>query len=164
MKKRGLLFYYDHFEEIVLVVMFAFMVLVTFLQVFMRYVVNHSLVWTEEMGRYLFVWISWIGISIGERKGEHIKITMLTDRFPFKTAQILNIVSSLVVIVVVIITGYYGIVLMKMLSGIHAQWFSLDIGLAPVYLAIPFSCGLMIFRSIVSIGASVQNCLRDDPS
>ncbi len=34
------------------------------------------LTWSEELGKFLFVWITWLGISLGERKGEHIKITM----------------------------------------------------------------------------------------
>jgi TRAP-type C4-dicarboxylate transport system permease small subunit len=164
MKKRGVLYYYDHLEEILLVTMFVVMVAVIFLQVFMRYVVNNSLSWTEEMGRYLFIWLSWLGISAGEKRGEHIKITVLVDKFPFKAAQIINVISCIITIVVVLITGYYSIILMNMLLGIHAQWFSLDISILPVYASMPISCGLMTIRSIISIKSSVQNYLNYDPS
>lgn len=82
-RKENRLFYLlNHTEEIVIVAMFAVMVAVIFVQVIMRKCGN-SLTWSEELGKFLFVWITWLGISLGERKGEHIKITMLTDRLPF---------------------------------------------------------------------------------
>ena len=56
----------DKAEDICLVVMFALMVIFIFLQIIMRFVVGHSLVWSEELGKFIFVWLSWLGISIGE--------------------------------------------------------------------------------------------------
>ena len=61
-------------EEVVLVSMFCVMVLIIFIQVIMRYAFNSSLSWSEELGKFVFVWISWVGISIGARKNEHIKM------------------------------------------------------------------------------------------
>ncbi len=96
-RKENRLFYLlNHTEEIVIVAMFALMVAVIFLQVIMRYVFSNSLSWSEELGKFLFVWITWLGISLGERKGEHIKITMLTDRLPFRVAQVVNILSEII--------------------------------------------------------------------
>ena len=164
MKKQKILHYYDHFEEILLFAMFLAMVIIIFLQVVMRYAFNNSLAWTEEMGRYLFIWLSWLGISAGEKRGEHIKITMLVDKFPFKTAQIINVISCIITILIVLITGYYSIILMNMLLNINAQWFSLDISILVVYASMPISCGLMTIRSIISIKSSVQNYLNYDPS
>ena len=86
----------NHIEEVIIVSMFALMVIIIFVQVIMRKAGN-SLSWSEELGKFLFVWISWMGISLGQREGEHIKITMLTDRLPFRLAQIVNIISDIVV-------------------------------------------------------------------
>ena len=99
-RKENRLFYLlNHTEEIVIVAMFAVMVAVIFVQVIMRKCGN-SLTWSEELGKFLFVWITWLGISLGERKGEHIKITMLTDRLPFRVAQVVNILSEIIVIII----------------------------------------------------------------
>lgn len=64
----------NHIEEVIIVSMFALMVIIIFVQVIMRKAGN-SLSWSEELGKFLFVWISWMGISLGQREGEHIKIT-----------------------------------------------------------------------------------------
>jgi TRAP-type C4-dicarboxylate transport system permease small subunit len=47
------------------------MVLVILAQVIFRYVLNLSLAWTEEVGRYLFVWVCLFGASLGYRYGQH---------------------------------------------------------------------------------------------
>jgi TRAP-type C4-dicarboxylate transport system permease small subunit len=60
----------NHIEEVIIVSMFALMVIIIFVQVIMRKAGN-SLSWSEELGKFLFVWISWMGISLGQREGEH---------------------------------------------------------------------------------------------
>ena len=62
-----------HLEEMLLVILLAAIVLVMLYQIVRRYLFNSSLSWSEELGKFLFVWISWMGISLGQREGEHIK-------------------------------------------------------------------------------------------
>ena len=71
--KKNILKTLDKIEETVLVAMFVAMVGIIFFQVIMRYVFNNSLSWSEELGKFLFVWISWLGISIGHKRKEHIR-------------------------------------------------------------------------------------------
>lgn len=52
-------------------VLLAAMVFVIVAQVVFRYAVNVSLAWTEEVGRYLFVWICLLGAALGYRHGQH---------------------------------------------------------------------------------------------
>ena len=152
----------NHTEEIVIVAMFALMVAVIFLQVIMRYVFSNSLSWSEELGKFLFVWITWLGISLGERKGEHIKITMLTDRLPFRVAQAVNILSEIVVIVICAVTFYYGISLVFSQMGTH--YAGIKISVSWGYLAVVIGCGLMILRSIWGFGRSLKYLFKGAPA
>lgn len=141
----------NHIEEIALVAMFAAMVLIIFIQVIMRKL-GQSLYWSEELGKFLFVWISWLGISLGQREGEHIKITMLVDRLPFRTAQIFNILSDLVVVGICIVTFYYGVVLV--VAQAASPYAGIKISTSWGYLAVVLGCALMTIRSLVSIQKS----------
>lgn len=136
-------------EEIVIIVMFAIMVIVIFAQVIMRYVFNDSLYWSEELGKFLFVWISWLGISLGERKGEHIKITMLIGKFAFKKAHVFNILSSLIVFIICIIT------FIASSSLVMSQWTThyagIGISISFGYLAVATGTGLMMIRNVAAI-------------
>ena len=49
---------YDLIEKWFLIIMTAVMVIVIFAQVFTRYVMGNSLYWSEELGKFIFVWIS----------------------------------------------------------------------------------------------------------
>ena len=58
MKEKGKFFKaIDKAEDVCLVTMFIVMVAAIFLQVIMRFVFNNSLTWSEELGKFIFVWI-----------------------------------------------------------------------------------------------------------
>ena len=139
----------NHIEEVIIVSMFALMVIIIFVQVIMRKAGN-SLSWSEELGKFLFVWISWMGISLGQREGEHIKITMLTDRLPFRLAQIVNIISDIVVIIICAVIFYYGVELVVAQGNVPYAG----------YLAVVLGCGLMILRTLVSIKRSALTLIN----
>lgn len=141
-------------EEVVLVAMFALMVAIIFIQVVMRKL-NNSLYWSEELGKFLFIWISWLGISIGEKRGEHIKITMLTDKFSPKVQHILNIISELIVIFICAITVYYSVQLVISQAGTH--YTGIKISVSWGYLAVALGCAIMILRSLGMCVMSIKN-------
>lgn len=53
---------------------------VSFAAVIFRYVLNDSLVWSEELARYLFIWIVFLGGAIGVRERSHIAVDVLRVR------------------------------------------------------------------------------------
>ncbi|MDD4593415.1 MAG: TRAP transporter small permease [Parabacteroides sp.] len=146
---------YNHLEEFILVILFSVMVLVTFGQVVMRFVFNNSLSWADEFARFLFVWLTWLGVSIGQKTGEHIKITMLVDKVPFRIAHIINIFADIIVIIICIVTINYSAIMTKMMLG--SNYVSLHFSYAWGYAAIPISCTLMILRILPSINNSIKN-------
>lgn len=156
-KKNKLVYFLDKLEEIVLVIMFALMVLVIFGQVIMRYVFNNSLSWSEELGKFLFVWISWIGISIGAKRKEHIKITMFVDKCSARNALICEILSEIVVFGICAVTAYYGIELV--ISQAHINFAGIKISMSWGYLAVVVGCIVMMLRNLIIIKSSF-NSLR----
>lgn len=69
-------------------------VIITAINVFCRYLTglfpdyfHLSLTWAEEMARYCFLWSAFFGAAYGFRKGVHISVTMLLERFPPKIAK-----------------------------------------------------------------------------
>lgn len=69
-------------------------VVITAINVFFRYLTalfpdyfHLSLTWAEEMARYCFLWSAFFGAAYGFKKGVHISVTMLLERFPTKIAK-----------------------------------------------------------------------------
>jgi TRAP-type C4-dicarboxylate transport system permease small subunit len=70
----------------VVAVLFAATIVVVSAQVVWRYVFNDSLVWTEELSRYLFTWMIFLGAALAVKEATHIRVSLLVDRLPPKLA------------------------------------------------------------------------------
>ena len=66
--------------------------------VFMRYVLNSSLSWGEELILWIFVWFVWIAVSLAFKRGEHIRITLLFDMLGPRGQKALQVLVSLLII------------------------------------------------------------------
>lgn len=72
----------ENFEEKLMSSALWAIVIIMGIQVIMRYVFKSSLVWSEEVSRYLFIWMVFTGISYGIKNGSHMRIDMLEHFFP----------------------------------------------------------------------------------
>lgn len=78
-------------------------VIITAINVFFRYmagilpdVFGISLTWAEEMARYCFLWSAFFGAAYGFRKGVHISVTMLIEKFPKKISKACVIITHII--------------------------------------------------------------------
>ncbi|MDR1578861.1 MAG: TRAP transporter small permease [Synergistaceae bacterium] len=79
---RLLKFLDDKLEMVLCVVLMSFMSSLLAVQVFMRYVMGNSLSWSEELARYVFIWLVYIGVSYGAKIMKHIRIEAALGLFP----------------------------------------------------------------------------------
>lgn len=78
--KKTLKFLDEHLEEIICVVVLAAMTVVIFLQIILRAISTYVFVpmaWTEEIGRYLFIWAVYVGAAYATHKRAHQKVDVL---------------------------------------------------------------------------------------
>ncbi|MBQ8562849.1 MAG: TRAP transporter small permease [Firmicutes bacterium] len=156
MKEKGNFFKaIDKAEDICLVTMFILMVAAIFLQVIMRFIFNNSLTWSEELGKFIFVWISWLGISLAERKNEHIKITLVTDRLSPKWRTVCEIAASICVLLILGVIVYYGVELVVFQQRVH--YAGIKISTSWGYLSLVLGCGFMMLRVIGGIIRNIGN-------
>ncbi len=67
------------------------MVVVVAAQVFCRYVLNHSLFWSEELARYLLVWLTFLGATVAYHRRVHPSVDMLQARMGPRAARAMTI-------------------------------------------------------------------------
>ncbi len=109
----------DYFEMSVCIVLMSTMTLVLAVQVFMRYVMQSSLTWSEELARYIFVWLIYMGISYGAKIMKHIRIEAAVLLLPQKGqryAEILGDILFLGFALFVVVTSW-GIVQKQLMLG-----------------------------------------------
>jgi C4-dicarboxylate transporter DctQ subunit len=83
----------EHIEEIAMATLLAFMTLLTFTQVVLRYVFNSGWVWSLEVTTYAFAALVLVGMSYGVRTNSHIAVDLITKRLPPVSRQIAAIVA-----------------------------------------------------------------------
>lgn len=90
MKLRGVM---NRLEEGVLAFLLAFMTLLTFVQVVLRYAFNSGIVWSLEATTYSFAALVLIGMSYGVRTQTHIAVDLFTRRMPRELRRYVNLVA-----------------------------------------------------------------------
>lgn len=81
---------YRHPLEFALCILLVATVVVTFSQVVTRYFLHVSLSWSEEVARFLFVWIASLGAAYGFKTKSHFAIVFLVNRFPSRLQKIVG--------------------------------------------------------------------------
>ncbi len=94
--------YIDGFNGILLAVMF----LITFWQIIARFIPGDATVWSEEMARFLFVWIVFLGAATLTADDEHIRIGVISDRIGPRAGRILRIIIIVIVLPFVAIMSW----------------------------------------------------------
>ena len=74
------------------------MVLTMFSQVFARYVLGTSIVWSEALSRYAILWMTFVGLGYGVRKRSHLEMTLFYNMCPPIVRKMLQILINLIVI------------------------------------------------------------------
>lgn len=142
--------------EVLLWVLVASTILVTFIQVLFRYGLDSSLSWSEELARYLFVWIIFIGTSVAARRKQHIFIEIVVALFPARLRDWADQAASVISIAFFMIFAY----VTWLLTANAWQQYStaLDIRISYVYVAAPLGALLSVLH--LTTGLLQRHCQR----
>ena len=77
----------------------ALIVAIMVVQVFARYVLNDSLIWAEELCRYLLIWITFLFIGVAFQRGEFIAVDILTANLTPRRRFVLKAVVTVPVLI-----------------------------------------------------------------
>jgi TRAP-type C4-dicarboxylate transport system permease small subunit len=154
----------DNFEPIVLSLTMGLMAVLIFLQVVMRYVFESSLVWSEELIRWLFIWMIWVGVAYAFKTGEHMRIEAFVDILPKAVRQRLETILKAVMIVFLLRITWLGIeqttspIIVRQ-SSVVLYWPFTDqkVGMMWLYATLPFGALLSVWRLAQSLWASTRS-------
>lgn len=92
----------DHLEEMICVAVLAAMTLVIFIQIIIRLIsplIKLPMAWSEEIGRYLFIYAVYTGAAYATHKRAHQKVDILPILVGNKGKLVFNLISDLGVII-----------------------------------------------------------------
>lgn len=130
-------------ESGLLAAMVAAITAVTFTQVFTRYVTENPIIWSEEVARYLFVWITLIGAAAGVRLHAHFGLDILR-RYAPRLRTALGVLTMLVVAAFLGLLLYTGIAETRQAALQISP--ALQVRMHWAYLALPVGAGLALWH------------------
>ena len=127
----------------------AMMVLIVALQVAVRYVFVGSISWSEEITRYLMIYMAFAGMSVALKQGAHVKLELLVERFPRKVRWAISLFINMLVLVFMFIVLWYSFIMVQRDSPQESP--ALQISMAIPLLAVPLGYILMSLQLILKI-------------
>ena len=135
----------------------CFMTILIFIQVFMRYVMQSSLSWSEELARYVFIWLIYIGVSHGAQTMRYIKIEAAMGLFPKKVRPYITIVGDVLFLLFALFIFIIGFHLSFRIMQMGQSSPALRMPMWMVYAAPAVGYGLTVFRQIQVIIYRIKN-------
>ena len=130
----------------VMVSMACVIFFITTVTVFMRYVLNIVPSWSEEIPRYLLVWITYLGAGLAIKYKEHISLDIFFNLMPLRARQVGHLILNGLVAIVAAIMIVYGVGLVRHFGDDLME--SIPVTNFWLYLAMPTSGSLMILYLI----------------
>lgn len=149
------IFYKNKVDQVVgaaLVILMSLMVLNVTWQVISRYILMNPSSFTDELSRYMLIWLGMLGAAYVAGQDKHLAIDLLPQKLTGKPKQNLLIIINVVIIffaVAVMVMGGLNLVYITFI--LDQKSATLQVPLAFVYTIIPFSGLVVTYYQIVLI-------------
>ncbi len=137
-----------HFEEVACSILLVILVGLLGWQVFTRFVLNFSNAWNEEICRFTFIWMVYLGVSLGVKRREHIRIMVFLKLIPRKLHRGIYYIAEIGWLGFCLVVFFLSIDMMKTMFAFKYYSAALQWNMAYIYLIIPFSMLLTSYRII----------------
>ena len=129
------------------VVLFTAMTIIVWVQIFFRFILGGGIAWSEEIAKYMMVWMALLGASMLFREGGHIAINFFISKLSFlRYILIFHAVLSAALFTLLIIYGIdyatFGLKCTSPACGIKKFW---------PYLSIPVGGGFLLIQALARL-------------
>ena len=135
----------DRVEQILLVALLSFMILIAFFQIVLRNIFATGLTWGDPLVRNLVLWIGFIGATLATREGKHISIDVVSRWLPPRGKNFVTLITHLFSFLVCCLLTYAASKFIKNETQMGSVTFSGIPSWIPEII-LPITFGLMAFR------------------
>jgi TRAP-type C4-dicarboxylate transport system permease small subunit len=147
----------QYFEEIVAGSFMVLMSLTTFANVLARYFFNSPIQWAEELARYAFIWVVFMGAVVCTKRKRHIAIDILLQAIPLRASAWVRLAADCCTLGIALVIAYYGWKLTAAATQITA---TLQVPHYLVYVVVPFSAVLIALHTLKDLLGNLRAGLR----
>jgi len=145
-EKVVLAFLNEKAEEVICASLLAVIVSILGVGVIMRFIFFNSFAWQEEVIRFLFVWLNYFGVSLGAKRGTHIRVLAFVSLTPKKIGEKMLFISDIIWVFFNLVVIYASIDLLNQMMEFKVTSPVFGINMFFAYLIIPVSMLLTTVR------------------
>jgi TRAP-type C4-dicarboxylate transport system permease small subunit len=127
--------------EILAATMLVAICFIVFAGVFFRYFLHIGLGWTEELARYLQVWMTFVGATVAVKRWGHFQLTIVHRIIPASAQRYTRIFAVLVVLALAAVMIRHGIAITRISWNQATPYMDWNVGY--LYLVVPV-CGVLM--------------------
>jgi TRAP-type C4-dicarboxylate transport system permease small subunit len=139
---------------------YAVMTLTAILGVFFRYVMQSPFMWTEEVARYLLVWLGFTAISMALRQNRHIKVDVMAAIAPPVVQKSVAYVVDVLVALFFVVLFWQGWLMTKNNIMVAS---TLPVSMTWIYAALPVAALLALFQHGMNVIRKTASRFVPDP-
>ncbi|MBY5928742.1 MULTISPECIES: TRAP transporter small permease [Halomonas] len=148
----------DRWVERCCVILLAALVITVWVGILARYVLPWNLTFTEELARYLMIWVALLAISIGICRRQHVGMLVLFDRLPLSAKRFLALAFDLVGIAFFAVMFVYSLTYVE--RGFSQSTMIFGVAKGYPYLIIPIASGVACLQLAL---AAIRDLQRSAP-
>lgn len=147
-------------ERWALLVFYVMLVLTMAIEVLRREIFSYSSIWGEEIVRYCFIYLAWIGAAVAVKERAHIRIDVIVHYLGPRAKALVYIFGDLVMFAVALIALYWSFETVLVSAHFGSVTDGLRVSKVWFLLAVPIGFALMIWRLLQSFVRDLRS-LRD---
>lgn len=147
---------WDNFEEYILIALYSIVLPLLFINIIMRYFFSNAIPWSEELARYIFLWLIWIGASYGVKKAKHIRIDIIFNKISKNASYQLENIITIICICFCMFLVFKGSELTSNIFSLGQLSPALRVAMGYPYLSVPVGSGLMVIRYIEKLYENIK--------
>lgn len=133
----------------VLALLLAGLVVAVFIQVFSRYVLQASVPWTEEVARYLLIYLTFIGAAVAVREHTHLRVDFVVVRLPQVAQRMIGLLMTVGIVISGVLLVIYGYSYTERSLGTISP--AIGESIAWIYAVMPVAGALMVAYATPSL-------------
>jgi len=150
-------------ERWALLVFYVLLVAAMAVEVIRREVFSYSSIWGEEIVRYSFIYLAWIGAASAVRERAHIRIDVIMHYIPNRAKALVYILGDLVMFGVACIALYWSFETVMVSWEFGSVSHGLRVSMVWFLAAVPIGFALMIFRLSQSLLRDIHDLRTGQP-
>jgi len=139
---------FNNFTSKLIFILVILLLILSLLQVFFRYILNFSISWTEELSRYIFIWMVFLSGFFTVQEKLNIRLDIIINLFTSSHRKWLNICIDIFTAMFLLSIFIFGV--KYSIFSMEQRTPALNIPKGYIYMALPIG-SLLMFISIIRI-------------